>query len=117
MKIANSLIAASLLLLSGNSFAEYFCISDQGKPNHCEQGDIVLVKPTMVPRVCDFDQQILRMPKGEKTADYLCRYTGKILSVKELKSRQPPPPNQTQGFPPPQKRKDNGMFSNMPFFK
>jgi len=117
MKIASSLIAGSLLLISGSSFAEYFCISDEGKPNHCNEGDILLVKPTMVPRVCDFDKQILRMPKGEKTADYLCRYTGTILSVKELKSRKPDPAQVNGMRPPPTKRKNNKMFDNMPFFK
>ena len=115
MKISSSLIAGSLLVMSSTSFAEYFCISDQGKPNHCNEGDILLVKPTMVPRVCDFSKQIIRMPKGEKTADYLCRYTGTILAVKELKSRKPEP--QPQGMRPPPKRKNNKMFDNMPFFK
>lgn len=123
MRISNGMVslalAGSLLIISNNSFAEYFCISDQGKPKHCDQGDIVLVKPTLVPRVCDFDAQILRMPKTDKTAEYLCRYTGTILAIKELKSRRQPmqpnngmPPN---GMPPP--KKNNKMFGNMPFFK
>ena len=122
MKIANAMIAAALLLISGNSFAitEYFCIADQGKPKHCNEGDIIMVKPTMVPRVCDFSQQILRMPKAENQADYLCRYTGKILAVKELKSRsdqrvrsQMMNQQQQQQEPP----KKNKMFDKMPFFK
>lgn len=117
MKIASSLIAGSLLLISGSSFAEYFCISDQGKPKHCNEGDILLVKPTMVPRVCDFNQQILRMPKAEKTADYLCRYTGKILSVKELINRTPEPSQKNSTRPPPKRKSNNKMFDNMPFFK
>ena len=116
MKISSSLIAGSLLMISSTSFAEYFCISDQGKPNHCNEGDILLVKPTMVPRVCDFSQQVIRMPKGEKTADYLCRYTGTILAVKELKSRIPES-NQPHGVRPPPPRKNNKMFDSMPFFK
>jgi len=71
VKIISGVVAGALLILSNNSFAEFFCISDQGKPRHCEQGDIILVKPTLVPRVCDFDAQILRMPKAENKADYL----------------------------------------------
>ncbi|MCW8930462.1 MAG: hypothetical protein OQL19_09520 [Gammaproteobacteria bacterium] len=115
MKIVSSIIAGVLLMLSNNSFAEYFCISDQGKPKHCEQGDIILVKPTLVPRVCDFDAQILRMPKTDKTAEYLCRYTGNILAIKELKSRRD---NQMKPIiPPPPKKKNNKMFDSMPFFK
>ncbi len=115
MKIVSIAIATSLLMLANNSFAEYFCISDQGKPKHCDKGDIVLVKPTLVPRVCDFDAQILRMPKGDKTADYLCRYTGTILAIKELKSRRPPI-NQNNGLRPPTHKKNNKIFNNMPFF-
>ncbi len=115
MKIANGIIAAALVFVSGNSFAEnYFCISDQGKPKHCNEGDIIMVKPTMVPRVCDFTQQILRMPKGENQADYLCRYTGTIMAVKELKSRTVTPPPKAITPPP---KKNNTMFNNMPFFK
>lgn len=115
MKFISSLIAGTLLLISNNSFAEYFCISDQSKPKHCEQGDIILIKPTMVPRVCDFDAEILRMPKSEKTAEYLCRYTGEILAVKELKNRRRPAAKPMDMAPPP--KKDNKMFGNMPFFK
>ncbi len=114
MKISSSLIAGTLLLISNNSFAEYFCISDQGKPNHCEKGDVILIKPTMMPRVCDFDAEILRMPRSEKTAEYLCRYTGTILAVKELKNRRRPA-NPINLAPPP--KKNNKMFNNMPFFK
>lgn len=117
MKRANSIIATVILLISGNSFAEnYFCISDQGKPKHCNEGDILMVKPTMVPRVCDFSQQILRMPKGEGTADYLCRYTGTIMGVKELKSRvhKPNPAQMPNNRTEPRKNK---MLDKMPFFK
>ncbi len=118
MKMISGLIAAILLIIANNSFAEYFCISDQGKPKHCDLGDIILVKPTLVPRVCDFDAQILRMPKTDKTAEYLCRYTGTILAVKELKSRRPPPPaKQINNMRPPKKQNNNKMFNNMPFFK
>ena len=118
MKIISTMITATLLIVSNNSFAEYFCISDQGKPKHCELGDIILVKPTLVPRVCDFDAQILRMPKTDKIAEYLCRYTGTILAIKELKSRRPPPPKQTKNMHPQKKKKNNNkMFNNMPFFK
>ncbi len=113
MNITQVLLAAVLLLIANNSFAEYFCISDQGKPKHCEKGDIVLIKPTLVPRVCDFDAQILRMPKTDKTAEYLCRYTGTILAIKELKSRRPPKINNNMRPPP---KKNNKMFGNMPFF-
>ena len=116
MKIISTMITATLLIVSNNSFAEYFCISDQGKPKHCELGDIILVKPTLVPRVCDFDAQILRMPKTDKIAEYLCRYTGTILAVKELKSRRSPP-KQTNNIRPPKKKNNNKMFNNMPFFK
>lgn len=120
MKILNSFITGVLLLLTSISYASafetYFCISDQGKPKHCNEGDIIMVKPTMVPRVCDFKQQILRMPKGENVADYLCRYTGKILAVKELKSRSAskvkPQVNNVQQQP-----RKNKMFDKMPFFK
>ncbi|MCP3852685.1 MAG: hypothetical protein GY694_21030 [Gammaproteobacteria bacterium] len=115
MKIATTLITGTLLVLSHNSFAEYFCISDQGKPRHCDEGDIVLVQPTMMPRVCDFDAQIIRMPKAENKAEYLCRYTGSILDIKELKSRRAPP--QKQMNRPPQPKKNNKMFNSMPFFK
>ena len=115
MKRIIPLIAGSLLILSSNSFAEeYFCISDREKPKHCNEGDIILVKPTMMPRVCDFNQQILRMPKKENSAEYVCRYTGKILSVKELK--RPQIPAQNSAYPPPRKEKKKG-FGNMPFFK
>lgn len=118
MKMISGLAATALLLISNNSFAEYFCISDQGKPKHCEIGDIILVKPTLVPRVCDFDAEILRMPKMDKTAEYLCRYTGTILAIKELKSRRSPPPaKQTNNIRPPKKKNSNKMFNNMPFFK
>ncbi|WP_198263408.1 hypothetical protein [sulfur-oxidizing endosymbiont of Gigantopelta aegis] len=116
MKQISLVIAGALLVISNNSFAEYFCISDQGKPKHCEKGDIILVKPTLVPRVCDFDAQVIRMPKSEKKAEYLCRYTGTILAIKELKSRRPPP-SQNNGMRPPPPKKNNGMFGNMPFFK
>lgn len=118
MKITRGIITAALLVLSSNSFAEYFCISDQGKPRHCEKGDIILVKPTLMPRVCDFDAQILRMPKAENKAEYLCRYTGNILAIKELKSRRQSinqMNNMRQAAPPP--KKNNKMFDNMPFFK
>ncbi len=119
MKIIKTLIAGSFLLLANNSFAEYFCIADHGKPKHCEQGDIVLVKPTMMPRVCDFDAQIIRMPKAENKAEYLCRYTGTILTVKELVSRRPPAvnPNPNQRTQPPPKKKSKNPFDTMPFFK
>lgn len=122
MKIASGMIVGTLtMIISGvptTSFAEeYFCISTQGKPKHCNQGDILLVKPTMVPRVCDFERQILRMPKNEKAAEYLCRYTGTILGVKELKSRTPVVPNQPNNMRQPPPRKNNKMFDNMPFFK
>ena len=106
----------ALLVLSNNSFAEFFCISDQGKPKHCEKGDILLVKPTLVPRVCDFDAQILRMPKAENKAEYLCRYTGNILAIKELKSRRQPI-NQRNNMRPLPPKKNNKMFDSMPFFK
>jgi len=116
MRIIKTLIAGSFLLLANNSFAEYFCVSNHSKPKHCEQGDIVLVKPTMMPRVCDFDAQIKRMPKPENKAEYLCRYTGTILTVKELVSRRPPVnPNQKRQAPP--KKKSNNPFDSMPFFK
>jgi len=116
MKIITTLIAGSFLLLGNNSFAEYFCISGHGKPQHCEQGDIVLVKPTMMPRVCDFDAQIVRMPKPENKAEYLCRYTGTILTVKKVVRRSPPVnPNQKRQAPP--KKKSNNPFNGMPFFK
>lgn len=122
MKIASAIITGFLtMMLSGLSSAEfdedYFCISDQGKPKHCNEGDIILVKPTMVPRVCDFEAQILRMPKAEKSADYLCRYTGIILGVKELKSRKPVPKQSNGTRPPPKRKSNNKMFDNMPFFK
>ena len=115
MKIVSIAITASLLILANNSFAEYFCISDQGKPKHCDKGDIVLVKPTLVPRVCDFDAQILRMPKSDKKAEYLCRYTGTVLAIKELKNRRTPT-NQSNGMRPPPHKKNNKMFDSMPFF-
>lgn len=115
MKRITILIAGSLLILSNNSFAEeYFCISNHEKPKHCNEGDIVLVKPTMMPRVCDFNKQILRMPKNEKSAEYVCRYTGNILSVKELKRPKTAPQN--AGYPPPRKEKKK-TFGSMPFFK
>ena len=117
MRIIKTLIAGSFLLLANNSFAEYFCVSNHGKPQHCEQGDIVLVKPTMMPRVCDFDAQIVRMPKSENKAEYLCRYTGTILTVKELVSRHPPPVNPNQRMQPPPKKKSKNPFDTMPFFK
>ena len=116
MKITGVLLAGTFLVISNNSFAEYFCISDQSKPKHCDQGDIILVKPTLVPRVCDFDAEILRMPKTDKVAEYLCRYTGTILAVKELKSRRSPV-NQNNKMSPPPKKKNNKMFDSMPFFK
>lgn len=114
MKITSMVLGGSLLLLSSNSFAQYFCISDQGKPSHCEAGDIILIKPTMMPRVCDFSKQIKRMPKKENRAEYLCSYTGTILKIKELKSRVQQPPVNTVRPPP---KKNNKMFDNMPFFK
>jgi len=118
MKITSVLLAGTFLVISNSSFAEYFCISDQGKPKHCDVGDILLVKPTMVPRVCDFDAQILRMPKADKTAEYLCRYTGTVLAVKELRSRRPQLDQKNGIRPAPQKKKKNNkMFDNMPFFK
>jgi len=118
MKTTSLVFAGTFLLIANNSYAEYFCISDQGKPKHCNQDDIILVKPTMVPRVCDFDSQIIRMPKSDKTAEYLCRYTGRILSIKELKSRRAPVNQNTPVRPPPKKKtKNNKMFDNMPFFK
>ena len=114
MRKITIIIAGSLLILSNTGFAqEYFCISNHEKPKHCNEGDIVLVKPTMMPRVCDFNKQILRMPKKESTAEYLCRYTGTILSVKELK--RPKIPAQNAGFPPPRKEKKG--FGSIPFFK
>ncbi len=114
MKKISAIMAGSLLILSNSSFAqEYFCISNHEKPKHCNEGDIVLVKPTMMPRVCDFNKQILRMPKSEKSAEYVCRYTGSILSVKELK--RPNIPAQNTTFPPPRKEKKG--FGSMPFFK
>ncbi|MCU7800679.1 MAG: hypothetical protein KZQ70_11160 [gamma proteobacterium symbiont of Lucinoma myriamae] len=119
MKLTSIFLAGMFLAISNSSFAEYFCISDQGKPKHCDQGDIVLVKPTLVPRVCDFDAEILRMPKTDKTAEYLCRYTGTILAVKELQSRRSTL-NQNNGIRPPpkkKKKKNNKMFDSMPFFK
>lgn len=115
MRITSGIVAVALLVISSNSFAEYFCLSDQGKPKHCEKGDILLIKPTLVPRVCDFDAQILRMPKTDKSAEYLCRYTGNILAIKELKNRRRPNPPVNQ-MPPP-KQKNNKMFDSMPFFK
>ncbi len=114
MKMTSAIFGGILLLLSGNGFAQYFCISDQGKPHHCEAGDIILIKPTMMPRVCDFNKQIKRMPKSENRAEYLCSYTGTILSVKELKSRIHPAPLNAVRPPP---KKSNKMFNNMPFFK
>ncbi len=117
MKITSSLIAGAFLILSNNSFAEYFCLSDQGKPKHCAKGDILLVKPTLMPRVCDFDAQILRMPKTDKTAEYLCRYTGNILAIKELKTRRATTNQMNNMRPPPSKKKNNKMFDSMPFFK
>jgi len=113
MKKFSVIIVGTLLALSNSSYAvEYFCISNHEKPKHCSEGDIVVVKPTMMPRVCDFSQQILRMPKGENSAEYVCRYTGKILSVKELKR-----PKKNKGmYPPPVKEKKKG-FGSMPFFK
>lgn len=118
MKITGVLLAGTFLVISNSSFAEYFCISDQGKPKHCDQGDIILVKPTLVPRVCDFDAEIIRMPKTDKTAEYLCRYTGTILAIKELQSRRATPPaNPNNRMRPPPKKKNNKMFDSMPFFK
>ena len=117
MKIVSGVVAGTLLILSNNSFAEYFRLSDQGKPQHCEQGDILLVKPTLVPRVCDFDAQIIRMPKTDKTAEYLCRYTGNILAIKELKSRRAAQNQMKKMPPPPAKKKNNKMFDSIPFFK
>jgi hypothetical protein len=115
-------IAASLLLFSGNSFAEFFCISDQGKPKHCDAGDIILVQPKMMPRVCDFEKQILRMPKQENKADYLCVYTGTIRAVKELQRRadlraQRQLQQQQMQALEEKKTERKSMFGNMPFFK
>ncbi|MCU7835795.1 MAG: hypothetical protein KZQ83_11170 [gamma proteobacterium symbiont of Taylorina sp.] len=113
MKKISAIITGTLLIISNSSYAEeYFCVSNHEKPRHCYEGDIILVKPTMMPRVCDFNQQILRMPKNENAAEYVCRYTGIILSVKELK--RPPKSNGT--YPPPRKEKKKG-FGSMPFFK
>ena len=118
MQIIKGLIATTFLILANNSFAEYFCISDQGKPNHCDKGDIILIKPTLMPRACDFDAEILRMPKNEKTAEYLCRYTGTIIAIKELKSRrQAQQMKKLQPPPTPTPKKNNKMFDSMPFFK
>lgn len=119
MKITSVLLAVTFLVISNSSFAEYFCISDQGKPKHCDQGDIILIKPTLVPRVCDFDAEILRMPKTDKTAEYLCRYTGTILTVKELQIRRSTINKNNVNRPPPPKKKNknNKMFDSMPFFK
>ena len=117
MKTISGMMAGALLILSNNSFAEYFCLSDHGKPTHCNEGDILLVKPTLVPRVCDFDAQILRMPKTDKTAEYLCRYTGTIIAIKELKSRRPVAPVNNMPAPQKKKKSNNKMFDNMPFFK
>ncbi len=118
MKINTLLVAGVFSLLSNNSFAEYFCLSDQSKPKHCEKGDIILIKPTLMPRVCDFSAEILRMPKTDKTAEYLCRYTGVILDIKELKNRRRPPAmNSNNNMRPPPKQKTNNPFESMPFFK
>jgi len=118
MKINTLLVAGVFSLLANNSFAAHFCLSDQGKPKHCEKGDILLIKPTLMPRVCDFDAEILRMPKTDKTAEYLCRYTGVILDIKELKNRRRPPPmNPNNSMRPPPKKKSNNPFDTMPFFK
>ncbi len=115
MKTITAILGSTLLLLSANSNAQYFCISNQGKPHHCEAGDIILVKPTMMPRVCDFSKQIKRMPKAENKAEYLCSYTGTILAIKELRS-------QLERAAPvvpvrPQPKRNNKIFNNMPFFK
>ncbi len=118
--LGSTILVSTLLLLSLNSHAQndnthYFCISDQGKPRHCAAGDIILIKPTMMPRVCDFSKQIKRMPKGEGKAEYLCSYTGTILAVKELKSRVVAPPPAPAVMAPP--KHSNKMFDKMPFFK
>lgn len=117
MRIKFIVTASLFLVLANNSFAEHFCLSDQSKPKHCEKGDILLIKPTLVPRVCDFDAEILRMPKTDKTAEYLCRYTGTVLDIKELKNRRRPPVNPNNGVRPPPRKKNNNPFESMPFFK
>ncbi|MCK5698160.1 MAG: hypothetical protein KAI02_08365 [Gammaproteobacteria bacterium] len=118
MKLNTVFVAGLFLLLGNNSFAEHFCLSDQSKPTHCVKGDIILIQPTLVPRTCDFDAEILRMPKTDKTAEYLCRYTGVILDIKELKNRRRPAPmNPNNGMRPPPKKQSNNPFDSMPFFK
>ncbi len=117
MKKINGLIAGSLLLMTSNSFAEQFCLSEGTKPIHCKAGDIILVGPKEVPLSCDFSKQILQMSKNEKSSDYVCTYTGKILKIQKAPPKAGPPPgsNPAQYAPPPKRNKS--MFDTMPFMK
>ena len=118
MKKLNGLLAGSLLLLSHTGFAaEQFCLSSDSLPTHCKAGDIILVGPKNVPLACDFSKQILQMSRKEKTSEYVCTFTGKILKIKQGPAKAAPPPtNNPAPYAPPQKR-NKSMFDNMPFIK
>jgi hypothetical protein len=115
MKKINGLIAGSLLLISNSSFASEFCLSENTQPTHCKAGDIILIGPRNVPLTCDFSKQIIQMSKKEKTPEYICTYTGKILKIKKGPVKAPPPrTNNPANYGPPPKQ-NKSMFGNMPF--
>ncbi len=83
------------------------CVSNDTLPKHCKAGDIIVVRPKHVALVCDFNQQIVKLQPSKTAKEFLCRYTGKILSIQPNTSKPPPPPPMNY---PPQKKKRKTFF-------
>lgn len=99
--------AIALLLSSPIALAEQkVCVSNHSLPKHCTAGDIIVVRPAKVALVCDFDKQIIELKPSEKSTEFLCVYTGRILNIKH----GPKPPPKRQAYPQKKKKK------KMPFF-
>ena len=104
-------LTAVLLVISfpSNLMAQQqVCLSNGSLPTHCRSGDIIVVRPKEVATSCDFTQQIVKLRPGKDSVEFLCRYTGKILSIKPNTSL-PPRPLQPQ-YPIKPKKKSRKWF-------
>lgn len=106
------LCVVTLLLASLASSAavaeQQVCVSNNTLPKHCKAGDIVVISPQHIALVCDFDKQIVKLRPSKSSKEFLCVYTGHILSIKPNTSKPPKPP--VSNYPPPHRKKKKSFF-------
>ncbi|MCB1865778.1 MAG: hypothetical protein KDG50_10130 [Chromatiales bacterium] len=111
MKRSLTFLGAGLLSFGAYASEGALCVSLDGKPLHCQAGDIIVVRGNEMPVACDFNAQIVVDSRGEDDVAFICRYIGALRQVRS----SPQGAGTGQGNASPQRGGGMNPMRMMPF--